>query len=153
MQAIPETEVAFHSGTRKGNNTSLSIEICESGNYENTVETAIDFIVDLLLKHTKGAEILRTHFYWSGKNCPRLILPVWDEFVEKVKILRSREEERIFVNMNKLKETEHFALPAWEFLNSIGIRIFEQRFNDNITRGELFSLLARIYSAGGRKND
>jgi N-acetyl-anhydromuramyl-L-alanine amidase AmpD len=38
----------------------------------------------------------------------------------------------------------HWALDSWKKLNEKGIKINEQHFDDNITRGELFSLLNQI---------
>lgn len=82
-QELPINEVAWHAGDGykgKGNRTSIAIEIIET---EKAKELAIKFI-KLLVKEL-GITNIVPHKHWSGKNCPRKILPIWDEFIAQIK--------------------------------------------------------------------
>ena len=83
-ECIPLTEVAYHSGTNKGNNTSIGIEICESGDYKQNEENAIDLVAKMLVERGWGTDRLRRHYDWNGKNCPRLIMLYWDDFKYRI---------------------------------------------------------------------
>ena len=87
-ECIPLDEMAYHSGSQKGNLTSLSLEICEVGNYHQTLENAKEWIIDLLKSRGWTTLQLKRHFDWSGKICPRLFAEnnwkKWDEFVNEI---------------------------------------------------------------------
>lgn len=94
IEAIPLNEIAWHAGdgpTGRGNTSSVSIEICESGNRMRTVDNAIRLTTLLLRDRGWSAERLRRHFDWSGKVCPRIFAPdnwaEWNRFRHEV-ILR-----------------------------------------------------------------
>lgn len=84
---IPFDEVAFHSGTTEGNYSSLSLEICESGNREKTLQNAIQVAAQILNNFGWGADKLRQHYDWNGKNCPAILRNTsrWNWFVSEVK--------------------------------------------------------------------
>lgn len=93
IEVIPLHEVAWHagdgSGLKSGNRTSISIEICESGNYGQTLKHATELVANMLVERKWGVERLRRHFDWSGKNCPRLMnsdgkWSGWKQFVQNV---------------------------------------------------------------------
>jgi len=42
---------------------------------------------------------------------------------------------------------EHWAEEYWEKLNNMGVIVHEKRFDDGITRGEVFALLVRLLEA------
>lgn len=93
IEVLPLGEVAWHagdgSGAKSGNRTSIAIEICESGNYNLTLDHAIELVVKMLNERGWGVERLRRHFDWSGNNCPRLMntdgkWTGWTLFVNKV---------------------------------------------------------------------
>jgi N-acetylmuramoyl-L-alanine amidase len=81
-EAIPDNEVTYHAGNAIGNRSSVSLEVAELPGAE---QVAIEFIADYLKKRGWGVDRLRPHKYWSGKNCPRIILPHWAEFVQAIK--------------------------------------------------------------------
>lgn len=83
IEAIPLDEVAYHSGSSKGNRYSIGIEICEN-NHTQSVEQAVELIADLLIKFDMDISCVVPHKYWSGKQCPRLILPQWNEFIKLI---------------------------------------------------------------------
>ena len=47
--------------------------------------TAVKFIAELMKATGIGIDKIFPHKHWSGKNCPRLILPHWDKFIDDVK--------------------------------------------------------------------
>lgn len=84
-QELPITVSGWHAGDGlygSGNRESVGIEIAEVDGAE---ETAIKFIAEFL--HATGIRIDRVlpHKHFSGKNCPRLILPHWDKFINEIK--------------------------------------------------------------------
>lgn len=87
VMAIPLNERALHAGNKQGNDTSISLEICESGNREKTLQNAAEVTAQLLRERGWGVDKLRQHHDWSGKNCPRILRDTgrWDWFVEQVK--------------------------------------------------------------------
>lgn len=87
IKAIPFNEIAYHSGTTKGNTTSLSLEICESGNRDKTLQRAIEVTAYILKQKGWGVDKLRQHHDWNGKNCPRILRDTgkWDWFKSEVK--------------------------------------------------------------------
>ena len=87
VMAIPLNERAVHAGNKQGNDTSISLEICESGNREKTLQNAAEVTAQLLRERGWGVDKLRQHHDWSGKNCPRILRDTgrWDWFVEQVK--------------------------------------------------------------------
>jgi N-acetylmuramoyl-L-alanine amidase len=77
IECIPLSENSWHAGDgsvlASGNRTSISIEICESGDYAQTLDHAAELIAKLLAERGWGIDRLRRHFDWSGKICPRLM--------------------------------------------------------------------------------
>lgn len=93
IECLPLNENAWHagdgSGAASGNRTSISIEICESGDYEKTLSNTCELAAKLLKQYGWGIDHLRRHYDWSGKICPRLMYDNgkwtgWDHFKQKV---------------------------------------------------------------------
>lgn len=84
IKVVPYDEESWHSATSVGNKTSLGLEICESGNFELTKMNSAKYIAELLHSKKKGIESVRTHKSWSGKNCPRLLLPIWEQYLQLI---------------------------------------------------------------------
>src|SRR5690606_20360617 len=72
-EAIPLDEVAYHAGTSAGNNTSIEIVICESGDRSNTIQNATKLTAKVLHERGLSVDRLRRHFDWSGKVFPRIM--------------------------------------------------------------------------------
>ncbi|HHY90530.1 MAG TPA: N-acetylmuramoyl-L-alanine amidase [Clostridiales bacterium] len=72
IEAIPLNEVAYHSGTQAGNYSSISIEICESGDRTKTLQNAAELTARLQYERGWGIDRLNRHYDWSGKICPRI---------------------------------------------------------------------------------
>jgi hypothetical protein len=81
-QCIPVDEVAFHAGSKTGNATTVSIEICEnSGADRARAEKNAQVLAAALLRTYPGLMVFK-HQDWSGKYCPNVILRRggWDAF-------------------------------------------------------------------------
>lgn len=93
-QSIPEDEISYHSGTKKGNYSTISIEICvnSDGNYKKALENAAELTADILkrkgIKASNFKNFVFQHNHWSGKNCPSRLRGSrpysWDYFIERV---------------------------------------------------------------------
>jgi N-acetylmuramoyl-L-alanine amidase len=84
-QELPITESAWHAGdgaNGAGNRKSIGIEIAEVPGAE---ETAIKFVALLLNATGLNIDKVVPHQRWSGKYCPRLILPHWDKFIDNIR--------------------------------------------------------------------
>ena len=92
VQAIPDQEEAWHCGDTGGNRTSLSIEICESGDRVKTLLNAAKFAAEKLVEYGLTIKYLRRHADWVNKDCPRILIDSvyiyrnygWNWFVGKV---------------------------------------------------------------------
>ena len=77
IECIPFNESSWASGDgsspNSGNRTSIQIEICESGNYQKTIDNAVDLVAKLLKERNWDVTKLRRHWDWSRKICPRLM--------------------------------------------------------------------------------
>lgn len=123
IEAIPLNEIAYHSGNRNGNNTSIGIEICESGNREKTLDNAVKLVAKMLHERNWGVDKLRRHYDWSGKNCPRIMSAnnwqAWIGFKMSVEreLNRLKAGEKTKVN----HEPSNWAKEAWEWGKKNGI--------------------------------
>jgi len=136
VECIPLNEVAWHAGDGRGpgNTKSIGVEICESGDREKTLQNVAELVAKLLHERKWGIDRVKQHYDWSGKNCPRILRDTgrWPEFLGMIE--------------KELKEmSEHWAEKYYKFLTEEkGIVIREKRFDDTVTRGELFALMARM---------
>lgn len=85
--AIPLNEKSNHSGSNEGNNTSIGLEICESGDREKTLRNAIQVSAWILKQFNLTYKDLKQHYDWNKKNCPRILRETnrWEWFVNEVK--------------------------------------------------------------------
>jgi N-acetylmuramoyl-L-alanine amidase len=86
IRCIPEDEVAWHAG-QAANSSSLSIEVCEFADPARQAaadRNAARLVADILRRHGWGLEHVETHRDWTGKYCPRKLLPMWDEFISMI---------------------------------------------------------------------
>lgn len=72
MCCVPPDEMAYHSGTTKGNRTSIGIEVVpmdRTGKFSvSSIVTLRGLVAELRLKY--GELPLLRHYDWSGKACP-----------------------------------------------------------------------------------
>ncbi len=101
IECLPLDENAWHAGdgvNGRGNRKSISIEICESGDYAQAVENAVQLVAKMLKGRGWGVDRLRRHYDWSGKICPRLMYDggtwrTWHEFKQRVAAELKKGEE------------------------------------------------------------
>ena len=84
IEAIPVNEIAFHAGDRTGNRYGIGIEICESGDFAKAKAHAAKLTAYLMKTYNLPIEQVKTHYDFSGKACPRLLLDDWDTFIKQV---------------------------------------------------------------------
>ena len=107
IEAIPLDEIAYHAGTSEGNSTSIGIEICDSAGTA-AEKQAIELIADLLIKKNWGTDKVRTHKSWSGKICPHIILPRWNQFISDIDNEIKRQKSVSETGNTQKKEVELF---------------------------------------------
>ncbi|MFG6116705.1 N-acetylmuramoyl-L-alanine amidase family protein [Halobacillus sp. MO56] len=122
IQHLPDYESAWHAGdgNGKGNRNSIGVEICEheDGNFEEAVKRAILLIRTLQKRHGIPLSRIVPHKKWSGKNCPRPLLPVWDEFIGNIG--ENKASTRGTSYLGKRVESIHpgslrfYARPSWK---------------------------------------
>jgi len=106
VEAIPLDEVAYHAGTSAGNNTSIGIEICESGDRAKTIQNTAELVAKLLHERKWGVDKLRRHYDWSKKICPRILADNnwkgWEEFKQAVQKeldnLNNKDKVKVQIN-------------------------------------------------------
>lgn len=137
IQHIPTDEMAWHAGSKVGNSTSIGIEICMHTGIDmpKAEEKAQKFIAYLM--HELSITDINKHQDWTGKYCPQVLLKEgrWESFKEGCyRMLDQLQNEN----------NEHWAKQYYDALIEKGIIINEQRFDDYLTRGELFAMMCRI---------
>lgn len=122
-----------------------SLGICLEGNFDTEVPKEIQLnALRKLIKEIysrRGRLPIHYHNEYADKSCPGKFF--YDKFrlqneVDKV------EEVKTNVNVEP-----HWAEKYFTELNNNGIIISEKRFDDKVTRGELFALLSRILTKLG----
>src|SRR5699024_679806 len=89
-QHLPTNEHGWHAGDGgkgAGNLTSIGIEVCENidGNFDKAVANTHWLVRKLMSDHKIVIDNVVPHKHWSGKNCPRKLLPIWDDFIAGVR--------------------------------------------------------------------
>lgn len=143
IEAIPLNEVAYHAGSATGNTTSISIEICESGNREKTLSNAVVLTAKLLKERGWGIDKLKRHYDWNGKICPRILHPNnwagWEKFKQDVqKVLLGGGN----VTQDK-NQPSAWAKDAWEWAKKEGL-LDGTNPKGNVTREQLAVVLQKV---------
>ena len=137
--SIPLNEQAWHAGTNAGNTTSIGIEVCEFSNrarQDATDENAQRLIADMLTGKApagfKASHLsikdVRTHQSWSGKYCPRMLIPWWDRFIAETAALT---KEAPTVNHIYGVVVDNHVLR-----HRAALRAIAEQYNDRIVEGE-----------------
>jgi len=132
IQSFPDDVRCWAAGSTKGNNESIHIEICVNadGDYQKALDNARELVKHLMVKHSIPLENVVTHNYWSGKICPKNLLPhfdVWKKGIEKDKFVKA----------------DRFAHESQEWVMNQGISD-GSRPRDPVTRQELWVMLHRF---------
>jgi len=89
IQHLPVNEMGWHAGDGRGpgNTQSIGIEICENadGNRANAEANAVELIQYLMKELDIPISRVVPHQHWTGKYCPRNILPRWSDFLDRIK--------------------------------------------------------------------
>lgn len=139
VEVIPLDEPTWNAGDGMGdgNRRSIAVEICESGNYAQTLRNAAALVASLLYERGWGVDRLRRHYDWSGKICPSKMYDGgkwtgWEAFKRMVSDeLKSlgygSDTVKLEVNGKKIadginvKGTTYF--PSRAFANAVGASI------------------------------
>ena len=136
--AIPWGEEAYHANTYKGNNESYSIEVCER-NFNLVYPKAVKRVAELLFLNKWDVSEVTTHKAYSGKNCPSMLLPIWDSFISDIKIELDKLKE-----VKIMYETSTWAIEAqkWNMDNGISSGDYPKNL---VTREEIWVMNKRVY--------
>jgi len=144
IECISTNERAWHAGdgaNGPGNNTSIGIEVCESGEQNKVWDNAVNLVAKMLKERNWGVDRVTTHQRWSGKNCPRLILPRWNEFIKDI--------EKELLNLRGNSDVSPWALDAYKWVVENGLSDGTNP-KQPITREQVWAMLYRMR---GLKND
>lgn len=154
IEVTPLNEIAYHAGNKTGNRTSIGIEICERGDYNQTMLNEVKVVADLLEKLNMTTKNLRQHFDWSGKNCPRKIRAgylgwTWDKFIDEInKELNKRKVVEIMSKYFNDVPANHWGAESldrnYERKIIVGDGNGNFKPNNNITRIEVSALIDRV---------
>ncbi|MFU0791364.1 MAG: hypothetical protein ACFWT6_15695 [Virgibacillus proomii] len=66
---------------------SIGIEICENSDsdFDKAVKNAQWLIKKLMKEHNISINNVVPHKHWTGKNCPRLLLGMWETFKDGIR--------------------------------------------------------------------
>lgn len=135
IEVIPLNEISYHAGTKAGNEQSIGIEICESGDRTKTILNAVELVAKLLKERGWGVDRLRRHYDWSGKICPSIMAKDnWDGW-KGFKQMVEKELQK--------QEVSDWAKEAWKWAKENGISD-GTRPKDTVTREELWTMLYRM---------
>jgi len=133
---IPPNEVAWHAGDGRGpgNMKSIGLEICESGDREQTLKNAAHISAIIMDANKIPFANLKQHYDWSGKNCPRILRDTkrWEEFKKMIK------EEMMLIDVSD------WAKEACSWAIKEGITD-GQGPKGTVTREMIWTMLYRLY--------
>ena len=125
-QCVPLDEFCYHAGDGNGdgNRKTISVEICENGNYAKAESNAQKLNAALLLTYPNLKEF--KHQDWSGKFCPRKILARpngWQEFTTGIaKLVEDAKKVENVVKVNYNGQMYELAGQVIDNKNYVGIR-------------------------------
>jgi len=126
-QHLPINESGWHSGDGEngtGNRKSIGIEIAEVYGADRT---AVKFVAELVKSTGIPIENIVPHKSWSGKNCPRLILPHWDSFIVDIKAELGVEEVKSEIKYKKYNDRIHELRGE---VKDLAVRVVDKRIWD-----------------------
>lgn len=142
------------------NHNSISIELCINQGIDTlkAYKNLVELTKNLMKKFNIPADKVIRHFDATGKTCPGSWKirnwEKWWQFKEDIKQPIEWEidlsKDSVFgEGVKKVEEKteikkEHWAEKHFESLKNKGIEIKEKRFDEPMTRGEVFALIDRI---------
>jgi N-acetylmuramoyl-L-alanine amidase len=94
VKHLPNSEMGYHTGTAMGNFLTVGVEVCEVKDQASANKRAIKLCRHLMDTYGFSTKNIYQHWHWNRKNCPRLLRPIWEEFIsmlEHPKITREVE--------------------------------------------------------------
>jgi N-acetylmuramoyl-L-alanine amidase len=128
----------LNQGAAVENNNSHIISIGFQGGYHPHPNFVCDkemptaqfeagvWLIKKLMKDIPSIKTVHGHKYWNNTTCPGQYFPL-EQMVSKA-----------------FSPDTHWADKYYNYLTNKGITIHEKRYSDNITRGEVFAMLARV---------
>lgn len=111
-QSLPFNEAGIHAGdgvNGTGNRKSIGIEICVNadGDYEKAIRNAAKITAQLMEEFNIPASKIVPHKHWSGKECPKNLLPRWTEFItlckfEFEKLKQTKDNQLAFIKTGSM---------------------------------------------------
>ena len=141
VQHLPDSESAWHTGTNKGNTTSIGIEVCinSDGNLKAAYDRAAVLCATLCRAHGIPAANIVQHNFWNGKDCPKTMRAgspySFGTFLSRVKEHLEGETMDQNTSSDWVKE-------LWEQAKALGITD-GTRPRDPATREEVVAMLMR----------
>jgi N-acetylmuramoyl-L-alanine amidase CwlA len=71
-QSFEDTRECWHTGTARGNASSLGVERCvnDRDSFQAACENAAILTAEMLARYHLESDRVVQHHFWSGKNCP-----------------------------------------------------------------------------------
>src|SRR6266478_1355645 len=94
FQSLPTNEIGWHAGTKKGNSSSIGVEICMNAGLDEAEAYRRAALLTAVLAYQHGVDVptgIKQHFDWTEKNCPRVLRAKpngWKDFVAEVQAFR-----------------------------------------------------------------
>ena len=91
IQSFTHDYQLHHSNNNKGNNESISIEMCvnKGNNYIMTIKNTIKLVKKIMKDENISIVNVVTHQYWNNKDCPKQLLSgsngiTWKDFINSL---------------------------------------------------------------------
>ena len=141
VQHLPDSEEAWHTGTRKGNTTSIGIEVCinSDGNLTAAYDRAAVLCAGLCKQHAIPVGNIVQHNFWNGKDCPKTMRAGTPYSFETFRLRVTQYLEGETMDTNTPSD---WAKDLWEQGISLGITD-GSRPRDPATREEVVAMLLR----------
>ena len=93
VEAIPAGELTYNTLDAKANHTSISIEICESGDRGKTLQNAAELVNHLMAEWNIPIANVFPHRHFQAKDCPRILQPgtMWNGFLDSIRDRTGKE--------------------------------------------------------------
>ena len=170
IEVIPHNEITYNAANREGNWHYIAIEMTEGGNRDKVIQNTVKYTAMLLKKYGWNTSHLRRHYDFPRsdtgwkKPCPQILMynnwQGWIEFKTLVEIelqgglsnMTEKEVREIVYDIiepsrNGGSPNAHWAYKHFTNLNELGANLQERRFDDMMTRGEVFAFVDKLLTS------
>lgn len=90
-QSLPINEIGWHAASKKGNGTTIGLEICMNSDLDVAAAYRRAALLTAVLAFQNKIKVPKQifqHHDWSGKNCPRILRAKpngWKDFLDQIK--------------------------------------------------------------------